>query len=228
MYIYLITNSKNDKCYVGKTSRTSERRWKDHVSKAKAGSKTHLHQAIRKYGAENFQIQVLCKVRHPEHTNTMERHFIALLNTMGEFGYNLTPGGDGVAPGTKLTEEHRAKLSAAHKGKPNIGHFKKGQIPHTKGKSLSADTRKKISVGVSRSLVGNTHRAGKPHSEEIKKRIAASMKASPNGSPKLMSERAKKFWAEISPEDRAEYISRREATRQATLLNKRLALGVSL
>lgn len=228
MYIYLITNSKNEKCYVGKTSRTAERRWKDNVSKAKAGSKTHFHQAVRKYGAENFKTEVLCKVRHPEHMNSMERHFIILLNTMGEFGYNITPGGDGVAAGTKLTEEHRAKLSAAHKGKPNSGHFKKGQIPHTKGKSLSAETRNKISASVSKSLVGNTHRSGKPHSAEIKKRIAASMKKSPNGSPQLMGERARKFWAEISPEDRVEYISRREATRQATLLNKRLAKGVAL
>ena len=229
MIIYLITNRENGKCYVGKTALSAQRRWKAHCSKAKGSANTRLHRAIRKYGTDAFVIQEICVAVNALHLDFLERYFIGEFNSMNrECGYNMTPGGDGVAPGTKLTKEHRAKLSAARKGKPNIGHFKKGQIPHTKGKSPSLETRKKISVRVSESLIGNTRRKGKPHSEEIKQQIAASVRKSGNGDPLLMGERARKFWAEISPESREEYLLRREAARQATLLIKKLLKETAL
>jgi hypothetical protein len=51
---YIITNLITDDRYVGKTTRSIQRRWQDHLAKSRSGSLTHLHKAIRKYGAGAF------------------------------------------------------------------------------------------------------------------------------------------------------------------------------
>ena len=63
MLIYKITNTINNKCYIGQTIKSAEDRWKEDQSHAFG---THindinktLYQAIRKYGLENFTFEVL-------------------------------------------------------------------------------------------------------------------------------------------------------------------------
>lgn len=63
-YIYKITNKINQKIYIGKTRYTPSYRWSQHVYAAlKAKDKEEydylLHRAIRKYGVENFLIEVI-------------------------------------------------------------------------------------------------------------------------------------------------------------------------
>lgn len=53
--IYLITNKINNKKYVGQ-SKDIERRWKEHILKEK---NTMIHNAIKKYGKENFDFKIL-------------------------------------------------------------------------------------------------------------------------------------------------------------------------
>jgi len=55
-YVYLVTNTVNGKKYVGCTRVTVSRRWIQHRSAAKNGSPFALHQAIRKYGFNKFQM----------------------------------------------------------------------------------------------------------------------------------------------------------------------------
>ena len=57
--VYLITNRVNGKRYVGITSRGYQERFKEHIHDALNGSKTILHNAIRKYGQDNFDIILL-------------------------------------------------------------------------------------------------------------------------------------------------------------------------
>ena len=59
-YIYLITNKINGSIYVGKTVDTIQSRWRDHVSSANTNADNYyIHNAIKKYGEENFQIELL-------------------------------------------------------------------------------------------------------------------------------------------------------------------------
>ena len=63
MLIYKITNTINNKCYIGQTIKSAEERWKEHQSHA-FGTHTNdinktLYQAMRKYGLENFTFEVL-------------------------------------------------------------------------------------------------------------------------------------------------------------------------
>lgn len=57
MFIYKITNIINSKIYIGQTSKSIEERWKGH--KFHKGC-TALHNAIKKYGENNFKIDILC------------------------------------------------------------------------------------------------------------------------------------------------------------------------
>jgi group I intron endonuclease len=121
--IYLITNKVNDKKYVGKTVRKLITRWNVHKNDSSKGSCYALHSAIRKYGEENFTIEVIAESLAP-YLSVLETFFIHLYNTFSEFGYNMTEGGDGVSPGDKHprygkkhSKESRAKMSASLTGK---------------------------------------------------------------------------------------------------------------
>lgn len=86
--IYLITNIQNGKRYIGKTI-DIHRRWSQHTSKARTGSNTLLHKAIRKYGAGNFTVEIL-----QETSDDSNRDEIRWIQTLLP-EYNLTTGGDG-------------------------------------------------------------------------------------------------------------------------------------
>ena len=55
-YIYKIVNNLNQKIYIGKTNRSIEERFKEHIRKANQNIDRPLYRAIRKYGIENFTI----------------------------------------------------------------------------------------------------------------------------------------------------------------------------
>ena len=88
--IYKITNKVNGKSYIGQTRYTIEFRLKQHQHKK---DNTYFHNAIHKYGIENFSIEILeeCNI---EDLNSREIFYIAKYNTFKD-GYNLTIGGDG-------------------------------------------------------------------------------------------------------------------------------------
>ncbi len=104
--IYKITNLINGKSYVGQTSRTLKERFIEH-----AKAKTHLGNAIRKYGRKNFSVEVIEECTTPEQLNEREIFWIAHFNCKHPNGYNFTDGGEGTHG---LTEESLKKLRRKH------------------------------------------------------------------------------------------------------------------
>ena len=88
--IYKITNKVNNKSYIGQTRQSIQFRWNQHINKK---DKTYFHNAIHKYGKDNFEISVLeeCDVKD---LDAKEIFYIAKYDTFKN-GYNLTIGGDG-------------------------------------------------------------------------------------------------------------------------------------
>ena len=76
--------------YIGQTRYSLEFRWRQHQHKK---DNTYFHNAIRKYGAENFECEILEEC-DAELLDSKEIFYIAKYNTF-EKGYNLTIGGDG-------------------------------------------------------------------------------------------------------------------------------------
>lgn len=109
MIVYRIINIKNQKSYIGFTSKTLDKRWKEHAYAAlKRRSHYRLHAAIRKYGLENFEQTVLAEIDDGDYAlNVLEPLYIAEYNTIQK-GYNTKPGG---AERWQHTKETRYKMS---------------------------------------------------------------------------------------------------------------------
>ena len=98
MFIYLIINKINSKLYVGQTIRSIESRWKQHMVDIKR-LKTHLANAIKKYGKENFSIHKIIECETRDELNKQEAYWIKYFDTKNpKKGYNMTIGGDFIPP----------------------------------------------------------------------------------------------------------------------------------
>lgn len=126
--IYLITNNKTGKHYVGYTSLSLEERLVGHLCAARGGSDYLIHQSIRKHGWENFSIKTIYESDDGDHTlKEMEPHFIKEYGSYGG-GYNMTLGGEGISG--PCSPEKAKKISEAKKGK---------SLPHMMGNSLQSN-----------------------------------------------------------------------------------------
>jgi group I intron endonuclease len=85
--IYVIINLINDKKYVGSTTQTLKNRLKQHENKSAQVSNNKFHNAIRKYGIENFVISELESGKTEENIIDIEEKWIRKLNTVDK-GYN--------------------------------------------------------------------------------------------------------------------------------------------
>lgn len=92
-YIYKITNTLNDKVYIGQTSATIEHRWKQHIQDSKKYKDRPLYRAFNKYGIDVFKIEIIEECP-PEKVNEKECFWITYYNSY-HYGYNATLGGEG-------------------------------------------------------------------------------------------------------------------------------------
>lgn len=177
--LYQITCQENGKAYIGKTVQRLAIRMARHRYVARRGRGARLGAAIRKYGWDKFRVEILCHPETIEELNAFEIGFIEMYFTTDKrFGYNLTPGGDGISSARMKelwqTPEYRAKM--ALRPKINSGTFIKGNIVHpTKDghrEDLSLEARQVIREKVSSSLLGNIRHLGIPHSEETRSAIS--------------------------------------------------------
>ena len=74
--IYKIVNDINNKVYIGKTTRTIEIRWKDHIKDSNLKIVSKFHNAINKYGIEHFHIELVEDNIPNEILNLRERYWI--------------------------------------------------------------------------------------------------------------------------------------------------------
>lgn len=96
--IYKVTNTINNKIYIGQTRLTEPQRWQQHVWHAynnPEGDCVALCNAIKKYGRESFLREILEDLSD-EDLNEREEYWISFYNsTDREVGYNLALGGCG-------------------------------------------------------------------------------------------------------------------------------------
>ena len=112
-YIYCYTNKINNKQYIGQTNNL-ERRKKQHIQDSIHQHKGHesayeqlIHQAIRKYGIDNFKIDILeiINTTNWNEVNEKESFYIKEKNTLSPNGYNLK------AEGAANQGKNKTKLS---------------------------------------------------------------------------------------------------------------------
>ena len=149
--IYKITNLLNGKAYVGQTIQNLNKRLSRHRNDDRPG----ISQAIKKYGWENFSVEVLEECENREQLNEREIFWIAKLNTKTPNGYNLTIGGKGGGEHI-VTDEMRKKLSESHMG------YK-----------VKEETKAKISATMKAKGIKPPSWKGRHHTEKSLKKISA-------------------------------------------------------
>lgn len=93
-YIYKIINDINNKVYIGQTTLKIKDRFYQHINSAQNNKiNTHLYSAMRKYGTEHFQIQLIEEV-DDNLLSKREQYWIKYYNSY-KAGYNSTIGGEG-------------------------------------------------------------------------------------------------------------------------------------
>lgn len=201
-YIYKITNLINNKCYIGQTSNFRKRK-REHI----AGDYNSLiYQAICKYGINSFTFEILAECSD-NLIDAMEVHTIKYYNSIAPNGYNLESGGSVHKTHNEITKK---KISDKNKGKkfgPHSQEWKdkiakineerkklnppKEKVkkdPHwRKGRKLSEATKRKMSESSKHIKLSPEHieklrrlNTGKIMSQEIKDKIAKTLKGRPS------------------------------------------------
>lgn len=96
MIIYKATNKINNKIYIGQTTNTLEYRANQHFRETKSNKRknTYFHNAIHKYGFDNFVFEEIDKANSIDELNEKEAYWIRYYNSTDKsIGYNLDSGG---------------------------------------------------------------------------------------------------------------------------------------
>jgi group I intron endonuclease len=129
--VYKISNKVNNKIYIGITQQDLKVRWQQH--KCNSNKKSyHLYNAIKKYGFENFKIEIIFEASNKEEMFLKEIEFIKIYQSNNPiYGYNNSSGGESSRKGVKLTQTQKKLISDYQKSRK--------RNPH------SEDTKNKIS-----------------------------------------------------------------------------------
>jgi len=176
-FIYITTNMVNGKRYIGQ--RVFKGRWKDYL-----GSGINILKAIKKYGRENFQRDIVAITYSKEESDELEIKLISYHNaTKNKDYYNIAFGGkngnnglifsDAMIKKCKenkkpylASDETKMRISKALTGRTRSEETKLKISDTEKGKIVSDETKKKLSV---------SHK-GKKLSEETKQKISIAIK----------------------------------------------------
>ena len=130
--IYKITNSINNKVYIGQTTQNPKKRFKQHMYEFKRNKQpTPISKAINKYGIKNLIQEVIHECYSKSELNQMEAYYIELYDSCNRNkGYNICERSeDGrlcVSEETKQKISKRAKepyriVISVNNGKNNRG-----------------------------------------------------------------------------------------------------------
>jgi len=99
-YIYKISNTRNNKLYIGQTTKSIDLRFKQHLAKAdyyvnRYGNDTykyvHLYLAMNTYGKECFRIEQIDTAENQNELDDKEAYWINFYDAVNT-GYNMIPG----------------------------------------------------------------------------------------------------------------------------------------
>lgn len=160
--VYIATSKTTGKSYVGKSIVSMKSRIDNHLAFVRRNSPLVFHRAIRKYGINDFEWQIIFESDVRDVLIRVEIMEIKERNTKTPHGYNMTDGGEGFR-GLHFTDEHRRKLSESNK-RAATPELRALRSRIHKGKVVSEETRKKLS-----NAHKGKHGVSRPHGEETKR-----------------------------------------------------------
>ena len=161
-YIYEITNTINDKTYIGQHETNN-------LADTYMGSGRYLKNAKKKYGIENFSKKIIAICETQENADILEKVFISLYRMEGKAEYNIAEGGYGGNPFEFMSEERkkeiRLRIREHNKGKHHTEETKKiiakASSEHWKREGFKERVGKKISESGKGRKIGKCWNKGK-------------------------------------------------------------------
>jgi group I intron endonuclease len=141
--IYVARNRVNGKMYVGKTLNLLCNRKAGHKFQANCKSKLPFHEALRKYGIDEFEWSIVQRCACGGCLNEAEKWWIFNLATLVHNGYNVAHGGDGSSD-TNLVRDRLGKSRKTHP--PVSEETRKKLSIASKGRKHKPETLKKMSA----------------------------------------------------------------------------------
>lgn len=172
--VYVVFNNLDGKCYVGKTKGSYLRRWKGHIQASRTKKKAFYFQyAIAKHGLQAFTVHLLLKCTNNVDACKAEKYWI-LFYKSNEAEFGYNLTDGGEGP-------HGGKaFDAEHRRKlseSNRGkHDHRGERHPLWGKHHSDETRKKIAASNSIAQSGcHNPMFGKKQSEKTRQLISIAL-----------------------------------------------------
>ena len=131
MIVYKFQNKVNGKIYIGQTQCSLEKRTKEHLTEY--GGATHLHDALEKYGLDNFDRVIIDEANTREELNEKETYWVTFYDCVAPKGYNLTTGGKQCV----FTLERNKRISANLKGEKHPMFRKKQSLESNEKRRIS-------------------------------------------------------------------------------------------
>ena len=92
MVIYKFTHKETNRVYIGQTL-DAKQRYYDHACASKYSPRTyHFHNALKKYGIDAFDYEVIDEAETLEELNILEEHYIEKYDAI-KTGFNIREGG---------------------------------------------------------------------------------------------------------------------------------------
>lgn len=184
--VYCHTHTESGRRYVGVTSQTWEKRWKNHIHVAKSskGGRWHFPNAIRKYGPTAFSHEVLGVYDSLEEANQIEKEKIEEWDLRNpKKGFNLAPGGQHsphpIRKNPWNNPEYRAKqtprlIAMTHTPQAKANHRTAVRTPEYRAKQ--SEIQKQITsspeVRARMSAIQKAAHQGRVYGPEFRKRMA--------------------------------------------------------
>lgn len=147
--LYKTTNLINGKTYVGVHKETKWPQLDGYL-----GSGVVFKQAVRKYGKQNFQREILCVADSLEYVGWLESEYVNKEFIEEDTNYNVGGGGENISC---HSESSKRKLSETKKGIPLTDHHK-SQLKGVK-KRLTDEQRKQIGSRTQQQFKGKRRRS---------------------------------------------------------------------
>lgn len=198
--IYKITNTVNQKIYVG-SSINLKKRFNTHINsliKNTHHSKT-MQRAYNKYGKDSFIFEVVELVELKENLLIREQYYMDELNPFGDNGFNNERIA-GSKLGFKHTEETKKKMSETRKGRTRTEETKKKMSESAKGKERSAEHSRKLGEAS----------IGRIKTDETRSKLSKALKGMPS-----------KRKGRTFGKQNQEWIDKRMLSKKETLENKK-------
>lgn len=169
-YIYITTNLKNNKRYIGQKKSQEFLNWY-------LGSGKYLGNAIRKYKKDTFKVELVEWCSSPEELNEREAYWIDYHDAVNsDKFYNLREGGNVSSPtnkGKKMTKEQVEKLRLTLYGNQR----RKGTTTSEEGiRNMSLATKKRFSTEEGRNHLSNMIKKNKKWDEDRRLKVSNTLK----------------------------------------------------